>query len=374
MQQGFTDLFSRYKIFLYVLAFCTQSFFYIVRFIIRPFRERSRNVVVIVLHRLGDSVFTIPAIRIIEKQFPTKPVKIICYPHNAPLYQISFPEKNIVSLPINYFRFDGRIATSDARRILKNLTPEIIFDLCEGMTSASLIFNSRARDIIGFNRVLFKSIYTHYSPKDEKPHLTKMYIKALQPYFNISDNIPSEVFLIQSNHSDRILIHPFAGWKAKEWNFNKYIALGKHLSENYNTDFVIPENMKNTSEAADIRDAGFNVIETVTTNELISELKETRLLISNDSGPIYIAGLLGIPTFTIFGPTNPLFHNLGGNYHKFIQKKLDCSPSENEKQCFTKGGRVGCPSFECMHQLSLNEVTNKVEQFILDLKFNDLSK
>jgi len=335
---------------------------------------RSGNVVVIALHRLGDSVFTIPAIQKIENQFPSKPVKIICYPHNAKVYQITFPQENIVSIPSNYFHFGGRIAKSEARKILKNLTPAFIFDLCEGLTSASLIFNSRARDIIGFNRVLFKSIYTHYSLKDEKPHLSKMYIEALQPYFNISDNIPSEVFLIQNNHSDRILIHPFAGWKAKEWNFNKYIALGKHLSENYKIYFVVPGNMKNTSEASDIIDEGFNVIETLTTTDLISELKAARILISNDSGPIYLAGLLGIPTFTIFGPTNPLFHNLGGNYHKFIQKRLDCSPSENEKQCFTKGGRVGCPSFECMHQLGINEVTNKVEQFILDLKFNDSSK
>lgn len=373
MHQGFTEIFSRHKILFSVLKACTNLFFKLIRLLIIPVDLNSGSVIVIALHRLGDSVFTIPAIRKIENRFPSIPVKIICYSHNAPVYQITFPEKNIVSLPINYFRFGGRIATSNARRMLKKLTPEYIFDLCEGMTSVSLIFNSRAREIIGFNRDLFKSIYTHYSPKSEIPHISNMYHKPFQQYLQISDTVPSEEFPIQNSSSGRILIHPFAGWKAKEWNFNKYIALGKHLSETYEIGFVIPGNMKNAYVSEIIRNEDFDVIVTFTTDDLISELKKAMLLISNDSGPIYIAGLLGIPTFTIFGPTSPLFHNIGGNYHKFIQKKLDCSPLDNEKQCFTKGGRVGCPSFECMHRLSLNDVANKVEHFISELKFNDSS-
>ncbi len=34
-------------------------------------------------------------------------------------------------------------------------------------------------------------------------------------------------------------------------------------------------------------------------------LKEGDLLVGNDSGPVHLGGVMGIPTIAIFGPTNP---------------------------------------------------------------------
>jgi heptosyltransferase-2 len=79
-------------------------------------------------------------------------------------------------------------------------------------------------------------------------------------------------------------------------------------------------------------------------------------MISNDSGPLYIASLMGKPTFTIYGPTNPLFHLPLGSKHNYIRHLISCSPAETEKYCFTNAGRDGCPSFECMNQLKVDEV------------------
>lgn len=368
--QSITEKVSSNSIIYFIFKTSLNLFFLFTRKLIKPLTENTGNVVIIALHKLGDTVFTIPAIRELQKKFQNSNITILCYPEVISIYKQGLTDVNFCDIEHKHFYFNGRCANSKARKKLKATRPEIIIDITGVMTSATLIFNSRANEIMGFNREHFKSIYTHYSPKKEIPHLSKMYLTAIQQYISISDYITGNGFPIQSNPTGSILIQPFAGWKAKEWNFNKFVALGKHLAETYKIDFIIPGNMKNSSEAIAIHDEGLNIIETFTTDDLISKLKEASLLIANDSGPIYIAGLLGIPTFTIFGPTNPLFHNLGGKYHRFIQKKLYCSPLENEKQCFTNGGRVGCPSFECMHQLRLNEVKNKVEQFIIELKLN----
>ena len=368
MQQGFTELISKHKILFSVLTISTNLILKLIRIMIKPIELKTGSVIVVALHKLGDTVFTIPAIRKIENHFKDRSIKIVCYTQNAPVYEITFPEKNIIAFPAESFRFGGRLASRKSRKTLKSQKPEYIFDLTEGMTSVSLIFNSRAREIIGFNREQFKSIYTHHSAKIEVAHISQMYLKVLQLYFQNSDTFLSEVFPIKINSAGRILIHPFAGWKAKEWNFNKYIALAKHLSKKFRVEFVIPGDMKNSNLVDIIRDEGFNVVVTFTTQDLISELKSALLLISNDSGPIYISGLLGTPTFTIFGPTNPLFHNLGGKYHRYIQKKIDCSPLPDEKLCFTEGGKVGCPSFECMNLLSENVVQEEVDNFIDSMK------
>jgi ADP-heptose:LPS heptosyltransferase len=109
-------------------------------------------------------------------------------------------------------------------------------------------------------------------------------------------------------------------------------------------------------------------IETKTTADLIEVIKRCALLIGNDSGPVHIANLLGKPTFTIYGPTNPDFHKPLDGINKYIIKEIPCSPRTNEKMCFTYGGMIGCPSFECMNNLNVEEVKTSVDDFILSLE------
>ena len=96
----------------------------------------------------------------------------------------------------------------------------------------------------------------------------------------------------------------------------------------------------------------------------MSAVKGASLLISNDSGPIYLADYFGVPTLSIYGPTNPEFSMPLSKHHDFIQKKLNCSPKKNEQYCFTDGGYY-CPSYECMNQLTVDEVYN-LSSSILD--------
>jgi ADP-heptose:LPS heptosyltransferase len=77
---------------------------------------------------------------------------------------------------------------------------------------------------------------------------------------------------------------------------------------------------------------------------------------------------LGKATFTIYGPSNPPFTLPNGSTHGYYQKKLKCSPIATENLCFTDGGRYGCPSFECMNGLSVDEVLNSIKFFIDDLE------
>jgi ADP-heptose:LPS heptosyltransferase len=89
---------------------------------------------------------------------------------------------------------------------------------------------------------------------------------------------------------------------------------------------------------------------------------------------LQIAALLGKATFTIYGPTNPEFHLPFGKYHAYVQKNISCSPKKNEKFCFTDAGRDGCPSFECMNLLSVEEVIPRVMDFISRLNIKKKEK
>ena len=178
---------------------------------VRSFTSKGKtgNLVVIALHRIGDSVFTIRAIKEIFKYYKNYNKIIISYSESGNIYKLVFTGK-IITLDRTDFKFGGLIASSFATKILKETNPEIIFDLTGTVTSATLIFRSHADRIIGMNDRIFKKVYNQFVRKRTIPHLIDKYldVAALEIPFKVSNETYS--FSTVINKGERILIHPFA--------------------------------------------------------------------------------------------------------------------------------------------------------------------
>jgi ADP-heptose:LPS heptosyltransferase len=173
---------------------------------------------------------------------------------------------------------------------------------------------------------------------------------------------------ININPTGEIIIHPFAIRKAKEWNFEKYCKLAETLSIEFKIKMIIPEGYLEPVNLQGFEKLKIPFIITHDIASLIESIRGASLFISNDSGPLYIANLLGVPTYTIYGPTNPDYSFPFGEYHRYIRKIIECSPI-NSQYCFTQGG-IHCPNYLCMHLLSLEEVLAGVKNFITFIKAN----
>ena len=55
-------------------------------------------------------------------------------------------------------------------------------------------------------------------------------------------------------------------------------------------------------------------------------LRRSRLLLTNDSGPMHIAAALGVPTVALFGPTDPDKTGPYGDGHHVFRTQVDCAP------------------------------------------------
>lgn len=347
-----------------MIKYLMNTFFDFVFKILRIFykKKSGENIVVICLHKLGDSVFTIEAIKKIRKKYPGQTIKIICLSNTTGIYKKIFND-NLQYYPVlsSDFMLNGRIAKQKLRKLLNSLSPLIIFDLTGAINSASLIFNSTANEIIGINSRLYQKIYDYYSPIRRSPHITYIYIDALKSKFDDIDYNSTDNYQENLNNNGPILIHPFAGWEAKEWELRNYLELAKLLKDNHDVQFIIPpDNYRKINSLKDIKQ--FTLIETTSTDDLMNVVSGCKLLIGNDSGAVNIANLLGKPVFIIYGPSNPLFHLPLKGLTGHIQKKIQCSPVI-EKLCYTDGGRKGCPSFECMKKLTVQEVYNSFYEF-----------
>ncbi len=216
------------------------------------------------------------------------------------------------------------------------------------------------------NERIFEKLYTDYIRRRKIPHLIDTYLDVVGLITNFERTEDTYQYNTFVDGKGKILIHPFSVNKAKEWNLKKFISLAEKLSEEYDVELISPDNSLPIDIKEYIARERIPVSITKTMDELISKTKECSVFISNDTGPLYIANLLGKPTFTIYGPTNPEFSLPFGKYHHFIQKKIECSPEPGHQYCFTLAG-IYCPVYECMNQLSVEEVYNEVTKFLTNI-------
>ena len=103
--------------------------------------------------------------------------------------------------------------------------------------------------------------------------------------------------------------------------------------------------------ATAIGDHCANRIGQTTLDQLIDELRQCSLLLTNDTGTMHLAALLGVPVVAVFGSTEPRLTGPLGNRHIILRHHVECSP------CFLRE----CPiDFRCMKAVSTDEVAEAV--------------
>jgi ADP-heptose:LPS heptosyltransferase len=103
--------------------------------------------------------------------------------------------------------------------------------------------------------------------------------------------------------------------------------------------------------AGAIGDHCTNRIGQTTLDQLIDELRQCRLLLTNDTGTMHLAAFVGVPVVAIFGSTEPRLTGPLGNGHIIVRHHVECSP------CFLRE----CPiDFRCMNAVTAQEVADAV--------------
>ncbi|MDQ6655841.1 MAG: lipopolysaccharide heptosyltransferase II, partial [Verrucomicrobiota bacterium] len=99
--------------------------------------------------------------------------------------------------------------------------------------------------------------------------------------------------------------------------------------------------------AASLAEKCLNRIGLTNLDELIAELRECRLLLTNDTGTMHLATLLGVPVVAIFGSTENRLTGPLGEGNLVVRHHVECSP------CFLRE----CPiDFRCMKAVTSEEV------------------
>lgn len=108
--------------------------------------------------------------------------------------------------------------------------------------------------------------------------------------------------------TDGVVIHPGSSRAAKCWPVDRFADLARRLrGAGRRVRFVLGEVELERWPAADVAMLGgvADLHRPATLLDLWQQLHTADAFVGNDSGPAHLAGIIGRPTLTLFGPTDP---------------------------------------------------------------------
>jgi hypothetical protein len=157
-------------------------------------------------------------------------------------------------------------------------------------------------------------------------------------------------------HLYDLLIHPGATANNRKWPYSKFPELLTQIPKSARLAVVgLPDDIEHM-RAVLPKDRKVAYL-TGNLESAITSIAQTRVALTMDSGTMFFANMLGVPTVALFGPSDP--HNViaeGGTVQPFYEPTWSCQPCR----------RVHCrqPSVFCMHSIDPAKVADKLLQLM----------
>jgi lipopolysaccharide heptosyltransferase II len=306
---------------------------------------------------LGDAVMSVPAVRAIKNGRPDVHVTIAAPEKIAPMWKLIPEVDAIIPLP------DGSLVS--VVRLLREQTPfdvAILFPNSLRVALESWLSGIPRR--VGY-RGHWRSWFVNQiirEPRKPGPpeHHSLHFLRIARECGAETGNTQKPTLNAQRSTLNaqplKIGLCPGAEYgPAKRWLPERFAEVVAKITAQSSAQWILLGTKKDAAIgeqiAAAIGDQCVNRIGQTTLEQLIDELRLCRLLLTNDTGTMHLAALLGVPVVAVFGSTEPRLTGPLGNGHIVLRHHVECSP------CFLRE----CPiDFRCMKAVSADEVASAV--------------
>ena len=319
------------------------------------------KILAIRLDAIGDFLMTTPALRSLQKRFPSVPIDILVQPGVAPVAK-TFPGiRKTETLRCNFLirggrRLPGIFGWISKLLELRRRKYDLVVDFSGLFHSAATAWLTRAPLRVGHRREIplgffsltgFGHFYTHEVESGENEHLANRMNELAAILGGETDPGGWEGNLTQKMETGAeeilrhegiapgdkplVLIHPGAKWPPRQWspkNFSEVI------------DILIDRGLQPLVTAGPGEEA---LIEAIRQNCNSSPtfiwpptsldtfwglLRVADAFLGNDSGPMHLAAAAGTPIVSIFGPNSPQRVGPRGSPFFPFYSALECSPCQ----------------------------------------------
>ena len=150
-----------------------------------------------------------------------------------------------------------------------------------------------------------------------------------------------------------------ANWPNKRWPTKYFAELSDWLYEKKIIPVIIGGGVVDSQLAAEIDAAAeippVNLVGKTTLKQLAYILKNARLTLGGDTGPVHLSAGLGSPTVMVMGPTDANRNGPYGQLENAIEADRPC------KYCWKRA----CPKgMDCLARISVADVKTRLQQLL----------
>jgi len=341
---------------------------------------KPQKILIIRISSLGDIVNVLPAVACLKKRYPLAAIDWLVSSNYVNLLENNPDINRIIPWDRELWRTQQLLSAArkmtELIRQLRRREYDVAYDFQNQFRSGLLACAAKIPRRIGFEdspehnsifytekvgiislktvHVLEKALLlAGFSPADKKEFHIKPDARDIGHVEGLLKSLPAEL------DGPIITVCPSARWVTKRWPPQYFAELVTRLVDKLkariifigsNSDIAIIEKIAAFKDFPYLSAAG-----KTTMRQLAYLISLSRITITNDSGPMHVAAAMGVPTVSIFGPTDPVLTGPYGRNHSVIAARVDCIAC----------GKRECPgNIECLHQITPDQVLAETRKLL----------
>ena len=299
---------------------------------------------------LGDLLLAVPALRALRAAYPAAEITLIGLPWAA-----TFAERydRYIDRFVEFEGFPGiREVEVQPERVARFLTRQFTYtyDLVvqmhgSGATSDAFALALAGQTTVGYYDRERPDGLTFGAPyPDDQPEVLRN-LGLLRLLGLPTGSTTLEFPLRQADHDEAarllervpdgagplVALHVGSRSPARRWPAAHFAALADTLARRWGARVLLTGSRDEATLVAEVaalmREPATNLAGCSSLGGLAALLSRLALVVANDTGPAHLAEAVGVPSITIFGPTDPRrWASLDQARHRLVQQPVACSP------------------------------------------------
>ncbi len=320
-------------------------------------------------NQLGDNIVFLPVVQWLDKALPDARIAVVTSPVAAALYEHCAPRVQVMQEPTVAFNnaWMNPPALLRLRRRFHEFRPDACLVANDQSNVAHLLaWMSGAKIRVGprESNCRLRPLLSHQVPLTlsdpialQNWHIAAALLDALGIDGGAPQKYPPvpDVNALRSTRppgEPLVLVHPGASLAYKRWPLPRYVELANRLCDQVAVEFV-----QQNDPAENLLDPRVHRIEVDTLPEFFERMDRAALFIGNNSGPMHVASVLGVPGVIFAGPCadhwKPMWH--GEKFVLLRDAGLACQPCDRDGRSVNRCLNFAEP-MACMNRLSVEQV------------------